>query len=212
MIGTLVELLNNYYQSGDLTHVEVIAQTIRAAIPDDVIALQVLGLAYLRTGRTSDAVRLFRNADRKARQMTGIESMVDGCGESRTELAASACYREATRKHSGFGGLWYDLGIALVSLKRPKQAIWAFRTALVANPAFPNALMALGHAGLEVGDHAAAHEGFSGLLAIESDNAIAQCGLNKISFMFSHTDFAHARTKYDGAQLPQQVQQPLLGC
>lgn len=181
MIGALVELLNNYYQSGDLTQVEVMARTIRAAIPDDVVSLQILGLAYLKTGRTADALNLFRKAERKNTKAADIESVASG--NRQIELAATACYREATRKHAGFGRLWYDLGIALVSLKRPKQAIWAFRSALIARPVFPAALIALGSAGLQVSDHAAARDGFSGLLAIEPENTIAQHGLEKITLL-----------------------------
>lgn len=177
MISALTELLSNYYLSGDLTQVEMIARTIRAVIPDDIIALQILGLAYLQRGRTSDALKLFQEADRKDVQTPEIKSSGDGSSEPQIELAASALYREATRKHSGFGKLWYDLGAALIALKRPKQSIWALRTALVARPAFPDALMALGSAGLEVGDQAAAREGFSGLLAIQPDNVIARSGL-----------------------------------
>ena len=178
MISALMELLSNYYLSGDLTQVEMIARTIRAVIPDDVIALQILGLAYLQRGRASDALKLFQEADGKNAQTPKIETLSDGISESQIELAASVLYREATRKHSGFGKLWYDLGAALIALKRPKQSIWAFRTALVARPAFPDALMALGSAGLQIGDQVAAHEGFSGLLAIQPDNVIARRGLD----------------------------------
>ena len=178
MIGALVELLNNYYQSGDLTHVEVIARTLRAAIPDDVISLQILGLAYLKTGRTADALRLFRKAERKNQQTPNTEPVNDE--NTPLESAASACYREATRKHMGFGRLWYDLGMALLSLKRPKQSIWAFRAALVARPVFPAALTALASAGLQIGDYSAARDGFSGLLAIDPDNPTARHGLEKL--------------------------------
>lgn len=182
MIGALVELLNNYYQNGDLAQVEVMARTIRAAIPDDVISLQILGLAYLKTGRTTDALNLFRKAAQKNIKATDMESVAT-TGNPQIELAATACYREATRKHVGFGRLWYDLGIALLSLKRPRQAIWAFRTALIARPVFPAALIALGSAGIKVGDHDAAREGFTGLLAIEPGNTIALRGLEKIALL-----------------------------
>lgn len=181
MISALMELLSNYYLSGDLTQVEMITRTIHAVIPDDVIAIQILGLAYLRSGRTSDALRLFQQADQEYPQSPVAKSIANGTTESQIELASSVLYREATRKHSGFGKLWYDLGTALITLKRPKQSIWALRTALEARPAFPDALLALGTAGLQSGDHAVAHDGFSGLLALEPDNVIAQRSLDKLS-------------------------------
>ncbi|MFZ2628962.1 MAG: tetratricopeptide repeat protein [Rugosibacter sp.] len=190
MIGALVELLNNSYQSGNLAHVEVIARTLCAAIPDDVVSLQILGLAYLKTGRTADALKLFRKADRKNRHTPDIEPLADG--GTQLESAATACYREATRKHAGLGRLWYDLGIALLSLKRPRQSIWAFRAALAARPAFPAALMALGSAGIKVGDHDAARDGFTGLLAIEPGNAIALRGLEKVTLSSSSAEDAPA--------------------
>jgi Tfp pilus assembly protein PilF len=190
MIGALVELLNNSYQSGNLAHVEVIARTLCAAIPDDVVALQILGLAYLKTGRTADALKLFRKADRKNHHTSGSGPLADG--DAQLESAATACYREATRKHVGFGRLWYDLGMALLSLKRPRQSIWAFRAALAARPAFPAALMALGSAGLKVGDHDAARDGFTGLLAIDPGNAIALRSLEKMALSPSSAEDAPA--------------------
>src|ERR1017187_8163670 len=105
MISALIELLSKHYQSGDLTQLEIIARTIRAVIPGDVIGLQVLGMAYLKIGRTADADSLFRRADIKGRIALGIKPMVDGNGESPTELAATVFHREATSKDSVFGRL-----------------------------------------------------------------------------------------------------------
>jgi Tfp pilus assembly protein PilF len=188
MIGALIELLSNAYQSGNLAYVEVAARALHAAIPDDVISLQILGLAYLKTGRTADALRQFRKAERKNRHRPDSEFSTDG--ETQLESAATACYREATRRHAGFGRLWYDLGVALLSLKRPRQSIWAFRAALAARPVFPSALMALGSAGIKVGDHDAARDGFTGLLAIEPDNAIALQGLQQVALLPAPKDDA----------------------
>jgi len=91
--------------------------------------------------------------------------------------------------------------MALLRLNRPKQSIWAFRTALVARPIFPAALMALGSAGIKVGDHDAARDGFSGLLAIEPDNAIALRGLEKITFLL-HPRKKHRRDTQAFLQTP----------
>ena len=181
MIRALMELLGNFYQSSNFSQVEVIAHTIRTAMPDDMISLQVLGLAYLKTGRTADALRLFRKADR-GRPPPVLESSVGaGDGQSQFEVATSVYYREATCRSPGLARLWYDLGNELIGLKRPQQSIWAFRAATVASPPFPAALMSLGSTGLQVGDLDAAYEGFSGLLAIEPDNVAAQDGLDATS-------------------------------
>ena len=107
MISALIELLTKHYQSGDLTQLEVIARTIRALIPGDVIGLQVLGMAYLKIGRNADAESLFRRADIKGHKSPGIQPTVDRNGESPTELATTVFHREATHKDSVFGRLLY---------------------------------------------------------------------------------------------------------
>ena len=91
MISALIEVLANYYQSGDFTHVEAIARTISTAIPDDVISLKVLGLAYLRTGRVADAIRMFRKAERKAGLTSAADIENDGAPHGHTARAASIC-------------------------------------------------------------------------------------------------------------------------
>ena len=108
MINSLIELLSKHYQSGDLPQLEIIARTIRAVIPGDVIGLQVLGMAYLKIGRTADAESLFKRADIKGRKASTIQPTIDGNGESPTELAATVFHREATRKDSVFGRLLYS--------------------------------------------------------------------------------------------------------
>jgi hypothetical protein len=89
MISALIELLGKHYQSGDVTQLEVIARTIRAVIPGDVIGLQVLGMAYLKIGRTADAESLFRRADIKGRKVSALQSKVDGNGASLSPIPSS---------------------------------------------------------------------------------------------------------------------------
>ena len=76
MIGTLVDLLGNFYVDNDLTHFETIARTLHASVPEDLVSLQFLGLAFYRTGRIDEAVSIF---DKVVRRRKGLvpDSIVD---------------------------------------------------------------------------------------------------------------------------------------
>jgi hypothetical protein len=52
--------------------------------------------------------------------------------------------------------------------------------------------MALGSAGIKVGDHDAARDGFTGLPTIEPGNAVALRGLKKVTFSPSSAEDAPA--------------------
>lgn len=46
MIDALFDLLGTFYQNGDLVLAECLARSILAAIPDDPVSLQLLGLVH----------------------------------------------------------------------------------------------------------------------------------------------------------------------
>lgn len=148
MIGTLVDLLGNFYANNDFTHVETIARTLHASIPDDLVSLQFLGLAYYRTGRVDEAVSIFDKVLRRRKRLTAA-----GSQEAMNELAgnegcAAVCYKEATKRNPWLAKAWYDLGAILLKLKKSELAIPAFRSFLAAQPASSQALLALDRVGL----------------------------------------------------------------
>ena len=147
MISTLVDLLGNFYVNNDLTHFETIARTLHASVPDDLVSLQFLGLAYYRTGRVDEAVSIFNKVLRRRKTLADAASKATNkiAGD---ETCAAICYREATKRNPWLAKAWYDLGAALLKLKKSELAIPAFRSFLAAQPASSQALLALSQVGL----------------------------------------------------------------
>lgn len=56
----LVEYLATFYQTGNLVQMEVIARSLLAAVPNNAVALQFLGLALYQMGRVDDARLTFK--------------------------------------------------------------------------------------------------------------------------------------------------------
>jgi tetratricopeptide (TPR) repeat protein len=107
MISALIEHLAAFYQSGNLTQVEVIARSMLTAIPEDLVALQFLGLALYQMGRLDDARHAFKRV--AVRQDRPQECN----GLTVCEPAHCATFREATRAHSGLADGWYRIALAL---------------------------------------------------------------------------------------------------
>ncbi len=181
MIRALVDLLGNHYHAGNLHHVEAIARSILAAIPDDCVSLQFLGLIHYRNGRVAEAIRTFDKVRHRASRRSETELRLGEGYLSRGDYAAAAkCYREATRLNPHLAEAWRDLGVALGELGEWDQAVGAFRAALAAAPGSREAFAGLGAAGLRAGDLAAAEEGYAGVLAIDPDDTAAACGLTQV--------------------------------
>jgi tetratricopeptide (TPR) repeat protein len=185
MITTLVNLLAHFYSLDDFSNVEAIARSIQACVPADQVSLQFLGLVYYRTGRIKDALRIFDKVDGKAPAETGE-------GESLpAKTAAAVCYEEATKDSPQLARAWYDLGNALLELRKFNLAIPAFRSSLSAQPEHVPAMIAIGQTALHVDDLAAAQEGFSRLRSLQPDNDEAYRGLGQV--YRKRRDFAAAR-------------------
>ena len=149
MINALVDLLGNFYQAGDLVHAEGIARSMLSAIPGDLVSLQFLGLVCHRTGRTGEALRLFQRAAERTHELPDFPHQADEHRCPQDEYAAEdVCYRAAT-EHPHLAPAWYDLGRTLSELGQRQLAISAFRSALLAQPGFAEALSALGDTGSE---------------------------------------------------------------
>lgn len=108
-----------FYQTGNLEQVEVISRSMLAAIPDDLVALQFLGLALYQMGHLDEAYRIFMKAVAKLNQH---ESVGD---ESSCELAGVVSYREATRAQSGLADGWHRIGQVLNNFGFHKLALRA---------------------------------------------------------------------------------------
>jgi tetratricopeptide (TPR) repeat protein len=141
----LFQLIGVHYANGNFAAVEAAVRSLLATVPNDLASLQFLGLVYYRTGRTQEAIRIFDSTPiaRESAQRFEMESGDDSV--SRNDYsAAAACRIEATHRNADLAHAWYDLGLTLNHLGRPDRAVVAFRSALIARPAFPEATEALG--------------------------------------------------------------------
>lgn len=130
MITALVDLLATFYQAGNLQQVEAITRSMLATIPNDLVALQFLGLALYRTGRHDEAYRAFGKAAARL-ERTPPMAYATSC-----EQAASATYRKAVRVDSGLAEGWQQIADVLARLgfqKAASRAREAARTASATN-------------------------------------------------------------------------------
>jgi len=213
MIGALVDLLGNYYVSDDFTNVETIARSILSAIPDDQVSLQFIGLAYYRRGDFKEARSIFDKAVRRRKSAAKIEWKQGDAYLAHGDYAAAACYEAATRHNPDLAQAWHDLGAALQTLGKHEQAIPAFRSALIAQPMFPQAMLAMGRSALRINDLAAAEDSFSRLRALQPNNDEAYSGLGQVyrkrrDFCAARACFAQGATCRGKAPRPVEEDQP----
>lgn len=152
MISTLVELLGNFYANNDFSHFETIARTIHAAVPDDPVSLQFLGLVFYRTGRVSEAISVFDQVQGQGVAFAGMPAKVsaDKVDEAAGRPCAAVCYQEATKRNPFLAKVWYDLGAVLMQLKKSELAIPAFRSYIAAQPSPSHVALALSQVGLSL--------------------------------------------------------------
>lgn len=193
MIGALMELLGGYYVRGNFAQVEAIARSLLTAVPDDRVSLQFLGLAYYRSGRVDQAIEVFKKVVNRRRKpslrMPGRRVSREAVEEA--PLPAAVCYAEATHPSPDLARTWYDLGLVLVELGEPEKAVSAFQSALVAQPDFPEAMLAMGATALHAGDLDAAADGFGRLRTLCPEVRDGYLGLAQV--FGRRRDFAAAR-------------------
>lgn len=127
MIAALVNLLATFYQAGNLQQVETIARSMLATIPNDLVALQFLGLALYQMGRFDEARQAFRKAAARL-ERTPATAYPTTC-----EQAAIASYRKAVRAESGLAEGWRQIADALARLDFQKAATRAREAARTAS-------------------------------------------------------------------------------
>ncbi|TLD44269.1 MAG: hypothetical protein FAZ92_03476 [Accumulibacter sp.] len=133
MIDALFGLFARFYEGGDFVSAERVALNIMRAVPDDAVAVHLLGLVLYRTGRRDDALRAFVVADRAARALDRIHPA------ERPLSASLQCLRAACRSGSELAGAWYHLGLVQFRLRRYPQAIRALHAAASAQSDAPAA-------------------------------------------------------------------------
>ena len=123
MITALVDCLAASCQTGNIAQVEALARSMLAAIPDNAVALQFLGLAFYQTGRVDDAHRVFEQV---ANQIDS-KGEWDNCVDPRSVHIAT--FRAATQVDSGLAEGWRQIVLALTKFGFKKLATRAYAAA-----------------------------------------------------------------------------------
>lgn len=132
MIPALVDLMSTYHQAGNLMQMAAIARSLLLSIPEDVVALQFLGLALYRMGRLEAAREVFSRAVAAADDQPADRWPTTG------ERAADIVYREATRPSARLADAWQRIAQALLSFGFGQAAARAYRVARIAGGLSPN--------------------------------------------------------------------------
>ena len=115
-----------------------------ALLPDDVDALNNLGIALTDNGQTDDAVATCRKA---LKIRPDDPRVLNTLGNALSELgqagAAVAAFRRALQIKPDYAKAYNNLGKALDTLGQPDAAVDCFRQALKLNPDYPLAFSAL---------------------------------------------------------------------
>ena len=128
MIAALVDLLAISYQAGDMAQLEAIARSMLAAIPDDIVAVQFLGLALYQTGHINKAYETFKRLASDNRPLeTGDAALT-------CEFASTVSYRLATQAYSGLADAWYRIALVLRRFDLPQAASRALAASSAARP------------------------------------------------------------------------------
>lgn len=132
MITALIDLMGAYYQAGNLPQMAAMARSILAAIPEDIVALQFLGLALYQMGRLEAAHKVFARVAGRRPKSAPYELPTTG------ELASVTVLREAISPASGLGEAWQQIAHAMRGFGFDAAATRAHQAALVAQGRWPN--------------------------------------------------------------------------
>jgi tetratricopeptide (TPR) repeat protein len=126
MITALIDLMGAYYQAGNPGQMEVIARTILATIPEDLVALHFLGLALYQMGRIESAREVFNRICARSTRDRRNKRATTG------EMATTTLRREARTPASGLSEAWQHIAQAMRSLGFRGPASRAYQTSLAA--------------------------------------------------------------------------------
>lgn len=125
MTQAMIDLLAICCQNGNLEMMETVARSMLAAVPDDIVAWQFLGLTLYMKGRPDDAMRVFRTFAKVAARRSS--RLATSC-----ELAATASYHLATQAGSGLTKGWAGIAKILTQIGFKRHAANARKAALSA--------------------------------------------------------------------------------
>lgn len=126
MITALIDLMGAYYQAGNLPQMAVMARSILASIPNDLVALQFLGLALYQMGRVEAARHVFGRACALMDRQPRTDPPTTG------EMAATTVYRQARAPASNLAEAWQQIARAMRSLGFREPAARAYEMSLAA--------------------------------------------------------------------------------
>lgn len=126
MITALIDLMGAYYQAGNLPQMAVMARSILASIPNDLVAMQFLGLALYQMGRIEAARGVF------ARVCALMDGHVRTAPDTTGEVAAATVYHHARTPASNLGEAWQQIAGAMRSLGFREPAVRAYEMSLAA--------------------------------------------------------------------------------
>ena len=109
-------------------------------------------------------------------------------------------YTQAIEVDSNIYQIHYQLGMALVSLKRPKEAIKSFENVVRLKPDFAKGFNALGEAQLETLDLAGASDSFSKALQIDQSLAKTHTNLARVLIKQAATNQTQSADLYSRAK------------
>jgi hypothetical protein len=127
MTLALIDLLATFYLNGNLKQMEAIARSMLLAVPNDIVAMQFLGLSLYMSGRTKEAYRIFKRYVAQSLHPQSQQKLLTSC-----ELAANATYQAATRPGSGLAKGWQGIADILSRLGYGRHAVQARKAARAA--------------------------------------------------------------------------------
>ncbi len=158
----LLTSANQLFSQGRAHEARDICHQIVQMQPDDLAALQLLGLLQIVTGQPDDAIVTLRNAsslDRRNTRTLCLQGMTHTYLNQPQE--ALSYFDQAVALDPHQPAIWYDRGNALRALGRAQQALQSFDRALALAPGFADGWFNRGHALLELqrpGDAVASFE------------------------------------------------------
>jgi tetratricopeptide (TPR) repeat protein len=166
------------HQAGQLRQAESAYRGILETEPDQPLALHLLGVLTLATGRPQQAKTLLRRAEatRPGNQATTL-ALADACAAAGDRAEAIARYRALLADHPGQTAALVNLANALRDAGENTEAIAACRRALAIAPNLVPAQVTLGSALLAAGKVQPAIAAYRAATAAAPRSAPAQAGL-----------------------------------
>jgi protein O-GlcNAc transferase len=131
----MLEIAVKHHQAGDLRQAEQIYRQILERDPNDVNALNLLGVLCSQQGQHELGVGFISEAIRRKPEFAGAYNNLGNVRSAQGQLAeAVAAYRQALVLRPGYARAQSNLGLALLAQKEFEAAIASFRQAILLEP------------------------------------------------------------------------------